>query len=70
MKRRKYSIWAVTSVIIVLTATVLLFPVASNNHKLYSIVLYASISIVVFMLLFLIWLNIFATSNNKKPVQK
>ena len=66
MKSIKYSIGIVVGVVILLTSVVLLFPVAFNNQRVYSIILYASIAIVILLLLYLVWINVFATPEHKQ----
>uniref|UniRef100_UPI00321672EB hypothetical protein n=1 Tax=uncultured Draconibacterium sp. TaxID=1573823 RepID=UPI00321672EB len=68
MKLHRYNIWAILTVLLLLVSVVLIFPMASDNEKWYRIVLYSSIGIVVILILFLIWTDIFLPGHNKKEV--
>ncbi|QIA08716.1 hypothetical protein [Draconibacterium halophilum] len=65
MKNFKHSIGAVVIVVILLTTIVLLFPLAFDNQKVYSIIVYASIAIFILLLLLLIYINLFSLQHKK-----
>jgi NADH:ubiquinone oxidoreductase subunit 3 (subunit A) len=70
MKTRRYNIWAVLGLLLFLISIVLLFPVASDNKKIYAIILFCSIGIIVVLLLFLIWVHILPTSRSEEQSEK
>ncbi|WP_372647920.1 hypothetical protein [Draconibacterium sp.] len=65
MKILKNNAGAVVGVVTILTSVVLFFPIAFDNQRLYTIIIYTSISILLLLLLFLIWVNVFATNKHK-----
>ncbi len=65
MKILKNNVGTVVGVVTVLTSIVLFFPIAFDNQRLYTIIIYTSIAILLLLLLFLIWVNVFATSKHK-----
>lgn len=65
MKIFKNNVGTVVGVVIILTSVVLLFPLAFDNPRVYSIIIYTSIAILFALLLFLIWVNLFAPHKHK-----
>ncbi|KJF43324.1 hypothetical protein LH29_13870 [Draconibacterium sediminis] len=65
MKILKNNAGAVVGVVTILTSVVLFFPIAFDNQRLYTIIIYTSITILLLLLLFLIWVNVFATNKHK-----
>lgn len=59
MKQQRYSLWAITIVLLACVLAVLLFPVAFDSPNIYMGILLASIGIVVFIFMFLIKVHIF-----------
>jgi len=64
MKILKNNAGAVVGVVTILTSVVLFFPIAFDNQRLYTIIIYTSITILLLLLLFLIWVNVFATNKH------
>ena len=65
MKSFKNNVWSVVGVVTVLTSAVLFFPLFSDNQRVYTIIIYTSIAILILLLFFLIWVNIFAPDKHK-----
>nr|WP_321355882.1 hypothetical protein [uncultured Draconibacterium sp.] len=65
MKNLKNNVGTVVGVVTILTSTVLFFPIAFDNQRLYTIIIYTSIAILLLLLFFLIWVNVFATDKHK-----
>lgn len=65
MKILNNNVGTVVGVVTIITSVVLFFPIVFDNQRLYTIIIYTSIAILVLLLLFLIWVNVFATSKHK-----
>lgn len=65
MKILKNNVGTVVGVVTILTSIVLFFPIAFDNQRLYTIIIYTSIAILLLLLFFLIWVNVFATDKHK-----
>lgn len=56
--KQKYNIGAIILFLVCLAVTVILFPVACDNEQVYEAILLTSIAIVVFIMLFLLKINL------------
>ncbi|AHW61409.1 hypothetical protein SAMN05444285_14031 [Draconibacterium orientale] len=65
MKILKNNAAPVVGVVTILTSIVLFFPIAFDNQRIYTIIIYTSIAILLLLLLFLIWVNVFAPDKHK-----
>ena len=65
MKILKNNAAPVVGVVTILTSIVLFFPIAFDNQRIYTIIIYTSIAILLLLLLFLIWMNVFAPDKHK-----
>ncbi|WP_319227153.1 hypothetical protein [Draconibacterium orientale] len=65
MKILKNNAAPVVGVVTILTSIVLFFPIAFDNQRIYTIIIYTSIAILLLLLLFLIWVNVFAPNKHK-----
>ncbi len=68
MKIYKYSVRAVITLLLLLVFVVLFFPLAFDNEQIYKVILFSSIAIVLFLMLFLIWINAFVSHQNKNKI--
>ncbi|WP_320112176.1 hypothetical protein [Draconibacterium orientale] len=65
MKILKNNAAPVVGVVTILTSIVLFFPIAFDNQRIYTIIIYTSIAILLLLLLFLIWVNVFGPDKHK-----
>jgi len=65
MKNQRYSIWTIVIIILCCVAAVLFFPIASDDKEIYKVIIFASIGVVLFLLLFLVKVHVFESGKQK-----
>jgi len=66
MKNRRFSNWTVAIILLCCLLAVVFFPFASDNREIYKAIIYTSIVIVFFLLLYFIKLHVSASGNSKQ----
>lgn len=66
MKNRRFSNWIVGIILSCCLLAVVFFPYASDNREIYKAIIYTSIVIVLFLLLYLIKVHVFESNNHKQ----
>lgn len=70
MKNPKYNIGTIVVILLCCVLAVLFFPVASNDKEIYKAVIFASIGVVIILLLFLIKVHVFESGKQNHVVDR
>ena len=65
MKNQRYNIWIIATILLCCVLVVLLFPVAFDNKEIYKGIIFTSIGVVIFLLMFLVKVHVFESGKKK-----
>ena len=65
MKNQKYNIWVIVAILLCCVLVVLFFPMAFDNKEIYKGIIFTSIGVVIFLLMFLVKVHVFETGKKK-----